>query len=204
MDTKAPVPQPVVKNSQAVPPSPVAPPPAESRRSSSVVFGLVVCILLSIAGWLGYQYYQLIRPAPEPVVTADSTPTPTPFTPTRPSPTPIALHAGIGEYTISHPQTGGPKIDKVIFSPLDVKKGDVLHLSVVITSVADVTGVTGTLTGDSKVSDLVFTKEKTNKNTQTWATELTLPDSVWYNYILSVTAINTAGKTTVQVAPRSS
>lgn len=186
--------------------SPVQQPQTSDRslHASSFIFPLILCVLLSIAGYLGYRYYILTKPEAPPDSAVSTTPTPTLFVPTRPSPTPIALKAGIGEYTISHPQTAGPKINKVIFNPLDVKKGELLHLTVSITSASDVTSVTGTLTADSQVSDLIFTKGATDKTSQSWTTELTLPDSVWYNYILSVTAVNTTGKTTVQVAPRSS
>ncbi len=63
--------------------------------------------------------------------------------------------------------------------------------------------VTGGLTTDSQQIGLTFTKTGAEKNSQIWSTEIVLPDTVLYNYVFSVTATDSHGKTMVRVSPRS-
>lgn len=120
-----------------------------------------------------------------------------------PSPTPIQLHKGIGNYTVSHGETNGPSITNVIFDPLDVKKDQLLTLSVNLRSPSKVTSVTGTLETDTGNIALNFTLSLESKGVQTWTTKITMTETVWYTYIINITATSNKGETSVTVAPRS-
>lgn len=177
----------------------------KQSRSISPVMTVVICILSMVAGALGYRAYSTMNSvsAPEPSLTTIE-PSASPSAENRqPSPTPITLHAGIGDYAVSHPKTGGPTIQRVVFDPLDAKKGQPLKLSAVILNSGDNLVVTGGLTTDSQHIGLTFTKTATEGNAQIWSTVITLPDSVLYNYVFSVTATDAQGKTVVRVSPRS-
>lgn len=126
-------------------------------------------------------------------------PTSTPI----PTPTPIQLHEGIGEYTVSHGETNGPTIVNIIFDPLDVRKDQLLTLSVNLRSQDKVTSVTGTLETDTGSIALNFTLSQESKGVQTWITKITMTDTLWYTYIANITAKSDKGETSVTVAPRS-
>jgi hypothetical protein len=118
-----------------------------------------------------------------------------------PSPTPIKLHGGKGEYVISQSAHVGPSVSRVIFDPLDAQKGQVLTISTTTSSPVD--SLIGTLTTDSSELTLVFKKISTLKNQDQWQVEVKLTDTIWYQYILSITARTHDQETVVKVAPRS-
>ncbi len=178
--------------------SPIAPQP-----TSSPLFVVMICVFSVAVGALGYKYYSLMSEKnPQKQSETAETSVAQKAVNNGPSPTPVPLHAGKGDYTVSHPKSNGPTIQRVIFDPLDAKKGEVLKISAVIMNPAEEGRVTGSLATDSNQFELNFTKTGMEKNSQIWSTEITLTDSVSYNYIVSLAAINGLGKTTVRVAPR--
>jgi hypothetical protein len=130
---------------------------------------------------------------------SSSTPTPT----ISPTPTPIVLHSGIGKYAVSHGATNGPTISTIIFNPLDVQKNEPLIFSVELSSDTPVTSVTGIFQTDSKKTPITFTKVTESLGMQIWSTQYIVTDTLWYTYMIKVTATNKNGSTTVTVAPRS-
>jgi hypothetical protein len=117
-----------------------------------------------------------------------------------PSPTPIALHKGKGTYHVSQSAHIGPSVSQVVFDPLDVQKGQTLIITVT-TSPTD--SLMGTLITDNSEHPLTFTKTSTNNKQNQWQTQIKLSDTVWYQYILSLTARSNNQNTTVKIAPRS-
>ncbi len=174
-----------------------------AQSQNKVVYGILI-VLLIVASYLGYKYSLSSRKLTQNTkkITQPIT-SPTPTNSPTPTPTPIALKPGKGGYNISHAKSDGPLITKVLFDPLDVKINMPLSLSVEVVSASPVTVVVGTLQSDSKTTNLVFTKAKTKGETETWITEVTPSDTLWYTYIVSVTAENATGKTTIRVSPRS-
>lgn len=172
---------------------------------NSSVAAILICILSLTAGALGYRTYSTLTSSnTQTPITESVVPSVTPKNEAlQPSPTSIPLHAGIGDYAVSHAKSNGPTIQRVMFDPLDAKKGQPLKLSAVIMSPTDDVIVTGGLTTDSQQIGLTFTKTGTLKDAQVWSTVITLPDDVLYTYVFSVTAVNSQGKTTVRVSPRS-
>jgi hypothetical protein len=169
----------------------------------SPLFMLLLCISSTFIGALGYRYYAMSTAGNQetiPVNTEKSMENK--VVNNGPSPTPVPLHAGKGDYSVSHPKSNGPTIQRVIFDPLDAKKGEVLKISAVIMNPTEDGRVTGSLATDTSQMELNFSKSGMEKNSQIWSTEITLTDSVSYNYIVSLAAINAQGKTTVRVAPR--
>ena len=168
----------------------------------NAVLFVTLLVVASIAGYLGYKYFEVIRDQIAYKQKADldsNLPTVSP----TPSPTPIILAPGIGDYTVSHPKGIGPRITNVSFNPLDIKKGDTIMISTNLFSDSNISSLVGILETDHQKTELNFTKTATNGVQQTWSTQLTVSDSLWYTYILTITARNPQGKTTVQVAPRS-
>jgi hypothetical protein len=164
---------------------------------------ILVCVLSLVIGAVGYKTYMSMNAAKESDMPTSANPTGVVAMSQSPSPTPIKLHAGVGDYAVSHAKTGGPTIQRVIFDPLDAKKGQPMKLSAVILTGDTTMEVTGGLTTDSQQVGLTFTKTGNDKNAQIWSTEIVLPDTVLYNYVFSVTAADSHGKTNVRVSPRS-
>jgi len=124
--------------------------------------------------------------------------------PLKPTPTPISLHSGVGHYTVSHPKSNGPSISTVTFNPLDVQKGQVLTVSVTMQSSSAVRSVTGYLETDTMKIPLTFANATPGVlGGQTWSVSLTVPDTLWYTYIMTLQATNSTGSTPLAVAPRS-
>lgn len=177
--------------------------PTPASSASSPIFTVILCIFSTIIGVLGYRYYAMTTAGSqekEPVSSEKSVANK--VVNNGPSPTPVPLHAGKGDYSVSHPKSNGPTIQRVIFDPLDAKKGEVLKISAVIMNPSEEGRVTGSLATDTSQMELNFSKSGMEKNSQIWSTEVTLTDSVSYNYIVSLAAINAQGKTTIRVAPR--
>lgn len=173
-------------------------------KSLSPFFIVLAVALVGIALTLGYQYHILKR-ANDHALSSENVPMVTPFitkTPT-PTPTPIILQSGDVTYNISHGRTNGPTIMNMTFHPLDVKESQPLTLSMQMRSTSVVSSVTGTLQGDKTTIPLNFTKITEKDGIQTWSTQLTVTDTIWYSYVVTVTATNETGNTTVTVAPRS-
>ena len=187
-------PQPVITQTPPVPPVPDTT-PQPRHHIQRLLYTLILFCLFGIAGALGYYYWQLTHPKPEESAVLAAIPTPTP--------TPIQLHQGIGSYSISHGKTNGPLISKAVFNPLDVRQNQPLMLSVQFRSDTTVSSVTGTLQTDSSQTGLTFTKTSETGGLQVWSADLTVTDTLWYTYIVTIKAVNTTGVTTVTVAPRS-
>lgn len=178
---------------------------APANRSS----GLLLFVTLLIVAILAFFSYQLLHPdfsISKYLLSKFSSPRNTSLSLTAPprKPTPIPLSSGQGDYSISHAKSNGPSISRVIFNPLDIKKNQDLHLSVTLSSGANIKTVIGLLTTDNQTIPLTFTiKNNVTNQPQIWETTVKLPDSVSNKYILSVTGQDTNGKTTIFVAPRS-
>lgn len=179
--------------------------PKDNHILKSSIITILISMLSMVAGALGYRTYTTMVSNPSSGqnienLTPSGTPNPVVF---QPSPSPIPLHAGIGDYAVSHAKTGGPTIQRVIFDPLDAQKGKILKLAAEIRSDSPAMEVTGGLTTDTQQIELTFTKSGTTKNGQIWSTEILLPDTVLYTYIFTITATDSMGKSTVRVSPRS-
>lgn len=191
-----------------------------SPKSSLPFFPVLLTTLIFISIGLIYYYYQTLHPDFSLIATLKSlfpqaattsmiitrpTPTVSRATP-KPTaiPTPIPLTSGLGDYNVSHAKSAGPSISRVIFDPLDVSKGENLHLKVFLKSPSIVETVTGFLNMDHQTIPLVFTfSEEAAGQNQIWESTTLLPDTVLYKYILSITGVDKNGITTVIVAPRS-
>lgn len=176
---------------------------AQVSATASPMFTVVMCIFSMVIGVLGYRYYLTKFPIAKNILPKNEITEMSKPTVVQPSPTPIPLHAGKGDYTVSHPKSAGPVIQRVIFDPLDAKKGEKVKFSAVIMDTVGDAKVVGALDADSKQIELTFTKDGMERNSQIWSTELTLTDSVLYRYILTVSATNSKGNTVVRVSPRS-
>lgn len=128
-------------------------------------------------------------------------PTPTP------TPTPIQLHPDNGTqgtYMVSQGQNHvGPNITKVIFDPLNAQKGQSLVIWAHTENTSPVTAVTGSLQTDHGTVPLTFTMTGGTTVAGDWQAKISLTDTVWYTYILTVHATGQNGTSTVTVAPRS-
>lgn len=188
--------------------APIEPDPLQEKRSDSmhlawnITYGILLLILMCIAGFLGYRYATLLREQEafqKELEVVHTIPTRIP----TPTPTPIFLQEGKGTYTISHPRGSGPTITQVTFDPLNAQKDSMLTISTSIKSAKPISSVHGKITTDTKAIDLVFTKIDVQNEIETWATQFPLTDTVWYSYIVTITASDTNGDTTITVAPRS-
>ena len=120
-----------------------------------------------------------------------------------PSPTPTILTPGPGVYNVSQGEHTGPTISKVTFDPLDVKKDQTLTITVHVLSSTPANQITATLQTDTSTENLTFTKSSTDNKYEVWTSEIILPESVLYKYILTITPQSNNGSTKVIVAPRS-
>lgn len=125
-----------------------------------------------------------------------ATPSPSP----TPTPTPIQLMKGKETYTVSQGAHKGPSISQVVFDPLDVRKGKTLSLEVTVTDTTDVTEVTGTLQTDGGTQGFSLTK---SGQQDVWTGTVVPDNTLWYTYILTITAKSANGTSLATVAPRS-
>lgn len=121
------------------------------------------------------------------------------FTPT-PTPTPIRLIAGKETYRVSQSAHKGPEISQVVFDPLDVHKGEKLTVYATVSDSSTVTEVTATIQTDGGQQGFTFTK--TNEK-DVWTGTVVPGDTLWYTYILTITAKSSGGTISATVAPRS-
>lgn len=129
-----------------------------------------------------------------------NTPSPTP----RPTPIPLIPDSGTkGTYQVSQGKHQGPTFTQVIFDPLNVQKGQILEIQV--TTKADIPAekIIGTLQTDNFQIDLSFEKVTEDGNSETWQTSFKLTDTVFYKYILTLSAVKGLDISKVIVAPRS-
>lgn len=123
-----------------------------------------------------------------------------------PTPTPIQLRPddGVkGTYNVSQGKHAGPTVTKIVFDPLDAKKGQPLTITARITNATPIQKVTGTLEMDHGLQNVIFERTSGTELDSEWQTTMTLQDSVLYAYILKITATATNGVNTVGIAPRS-
>ena len=122
-------------------------------------------------------------------------------------PTPIILlpDDGVkGNYSISQSdKTKGPTFAKVIFDPLDVQKDQQLTITVTLGSPSPISSVTGTLTGDTTSTPITLQYVSTKDTTNVWSATIPITDTLWYKYMLNLTATNASGTSSIMVAPRS-
>lgn len=164
-----------------------------ARAYLTPIIGTVLgCFLIGI-GFL----YAVSKPAPPPTVHPLPSPT------ISSTPTPITLKAGPETYHISQSSHQGPSIAAVTFDPLDVKRHGLLTLTVITVHPSVVTQVKGILTSDTNTFPLSFNKSTSQANNTTWKTTMTVPDTLWYRYMLTITAYASDGQNTITVAPRS-
>lgn len=200
------------------PQPPVTPPPPVPAPKKSVSGWIMAALFVSIVLAFGvFYYYDDIMRYPLIAKLFSGTSfsksrslmlqtTPVPAAPT-PTPTPIILlpdEGTKGNYAVSQSSNSkGPSIQKVVFDPLDVKKGQTLTVMVLLSSADPIIHVGGTLTSDTKTTPVTFAQTGTTGTQHTWSASLTVEDTVLYKYILTVSASTVKGDATVTVAPRS-
>lgn len=127
----------------------------------------------------------------------------------KPTPTPLpdkllSDKDGTGTYNVSSSQTTGPKVTKIVFNPLDAKKGQPLTITVTVINEVPVQKVTGTLITDTSKEYPTFTFVSRTDKTEIWKTTFSpLPTSVDYMYSLTITAESSNGSGTGGASPRS-
>ncbi len=128
------------------------------------------------------------------------TPSPTP----KPTPIPLFPDSGTkGTYKVSQGKHSGPTITQIIFDPLVAQKDQILEIQVKIKTDIPAEKLIGKLQTDDSQIDLSFEKITTDNQSETWRTSLKLTDTVFYKYILTLSAINGSDISKVTVAPRS-
>lgn len=181
--------------------------PANKKQTSFVDtavsplgIGILFLVLIIVSGGTYlYMRYSNRQTNEKKLASAVVPPTPTP-TPTRLYPN----EGNTGIYSVSTGQKTGPRITKVIFSPLDAKKGAPLTISTVITNDTPVQKVTGVFSMDSSTLNVIFTLESRTDKTETWKTTISsLPDSVSYKYGIHITATAANGSGVGGANPRS-
>lgn len=119
-----------------------------------------------------------------------------------PTPTPIQLIQGKETYSVSQGKHAGPNISQVVFDPLDVKKGETLNITITVDD-PECQTVTAVLQTDKQPQQITFQKSDTSPNTSIWQGSVIPESTLWYRYILTITAQSASGKSTATVAPRS-
>lgn len=185
---------------------------SQNNQGISPIFILVfIAVILAGAFFLAWKNLTAPIPTPPPPITG----TPQPITlqtappaaaTATPIPTiyPLIPDAGTaGTYNVSQGPHSGPTFRRVVFDPLDVKKGQDLKITITLESNSGVSSLTGTFTMDNSKKDLSFTRVSDQGATEVWETTFNLTDSVDYKYILNLTGRDAGGTSTIAVAPRS-
>lgn len=108
-----------------------------------------------------------------------------------------------GTYQVSQPKHEGPTFRQIVFDPLDAHKGDVLKITISVESESGVQSLTGNFQMDSSQSPVIFKKLSRQGILDTWIAEFKLTDSVFYKYILNLSAKDSKGTSSMTIAPRS-
>jgi len=166
-----------------------------------VIIILGIFTLLFIASGT-YLYMRRIKP-----IETDGNKTAMPTMKPTPTPTPSKLlpdKEGKGSYNVSTSQATGPRVTRVVFDPLDAKKGQPLTITVTITNDIPVQKVTSIFVTDNSKEYPVFNFVSRTDTTEIWKTTFSpLPDSVNYMYSLTVKAESSNGSGTGGASPRS-
>lgn len=129
-----------------------------------------------------------------------ATPKPTP----KPTPIPLKPDNGTkGTYQIGQGKHDGPSITQAIFDPLDVQKGQKLTLTVRANNTLAISSLSAVLKEDSSSQNINFSLTSGTNIDGIWTGQITLSDSVQYEYVLTITAVSVNGTSSVIVAPRS-
>lgn len=185
----------------------------DNKGISVVIILLFVALVLAGAFYFVWKNLSPTQPAniplgesPLPVASPlPASKTPVPSTPT-PKPTiyPLIPDSGsAGTYNVSQGAHSGPSVTRVVFDPLDVKKGQELKVTVTLQSASGASNVSAVFTMDSSSTNLNFQKVSSSGGNETWEVKFTLTDSVNYKYILNLTAKDASGTNNITVAPRS-
>jgi hypothetical protein len=174
-----------------------------SSSWSSLQRGVLVIVILLTVGNLIYIVWQ--RQKGEVEIESNVVVAPTKKLPdgSSPKPTPIPLTSGAGVYTIGQGKHTGPDITEVVFDPLDVRKGQDLKITIKTSFPTGVTGVSAELQTDNSVKKIDFNLTKGEVINGEWSAILKMEDSVFYKYILQVTATSGKESSKIIVAPRS-
>lgn len=119
-----------------------------------------------------------------------------------PTPTPIKLHKGKGAYAISQNNYKGPAISMVTLDPLDVRKGQTLSIMVKFDSSTPVQSANAIIETDGSPVTIPLQQKSVSGTTYEWDGSTTLADSLWYRYVVTVTAKSSNGENKITVAPR--
>ena len=172
-----------------------SPSPSPHKYLNPIVFMCVLAIVLTIP----LIYIRQFANQSSDFSSATATPTPTPII--------LMPDEGVkGNYAVSQPgKITGPRITKVTFDPLDVKLGQPITISAKVFSLVPVSKVSGNLQQDLNSTPLTFTQTATEPDTgnTVWTATTTLSDTVLYRYILDISATDSNGTSTIQIAPRS-
>lgn len=154
---------------------------------------ILLIVLLGFAGTLGYRVFQMRHKTSPP-------PSPIPSLPVNPTPTPIQLISGKETYSVSQSAHNGPTISLVVFDPLDVHKSQQLTINVTITDTKPITVATATLQTDGTTQEFTLTK---SDQQDVWTGTVVPDNTLWYTYVLTITAKSANGTSSATVAPRS-
>lgn len=174
---------------------------AHASFINPVIIILFVFTLLFIVSGT-YLYMRRTKPT-----VTDGNKTAIPTTKPTPTPTPAKLlpdKEGKGTYNVSTSQAAGPRVTRVVFNPLEAKKGQPLTITVTVVNDVPVQKVTSVFVTDNSKEYPVFTFVSRTDTTEVWQTTFTqLPESVDYMYSLTVKAESTNGSGTGGASPRS-
>lgn len=154
---------------------------------------LIVFLILSL-GILGGVFYLRFGRTTNP-----QKPTTNGVTPT---PTPIPLHPGSANFKVSQSKHEGPTFVNLKVNPLDVKKGQEYTITVTLKNSAPIQNVTGTIHMDNSTADFDLTKSTSSDQGEEWQAKITMSDSVFYTYLLTISATSTNGISTIRTPLR--
>jgi len=195
----------------AVPSVPPTPLPPKKVRPQTMILLALLFLIVSIGAVIIIFFdqiaaYPLVQNWLKGIPIASRKNIVLPEVPPRPTPkpTPAYLPPGKQTYQINKNSDGSmPKIETLTLDPINVKQGEQQTLEVTITSPTPVTTVNLTLYADDKQKQTIaLTQSSVDGSKSTWKATWTVNYSVWYRYVVMITATNAGGQEKAYVAPR--
>ena len=123
--------------------------------------------------------------------------------PTR-SPYPLIPDKGrAGTYKVSHNSFGGPTITSIQIDPLNIKIGEIVEVTLVLTHPTEIKNISASITTDISNQNIQFTKKERNENVEIWVGKIKLEKPVLYKYIYKFSASDGQKSSTLEMALRS-
>jgi uncharacterized protein YpmB len=168
--------------------------------------GQIVSAFVAIAvivGATAFAWYWMQRQAvptseseAQQMVGAEPTPLPTP------TPTPTKLVHGKDTYYVSGGGDNGPRVSEVTFDPLDPAVGGTQVISVKISDTTAVTSAQITMRTDTKTTPIQLHLVNGTDLAGVWEGKWIVSESYLYNYIPTVVAESSRGKTSIPITIR--